>query len=151
MKIGEMVPTFTLKASNDEDVSLEDYRGKRVVLYFYPKDNTPGWITEASEFGELYEDFKEINVEILGVSMDSIESHKKFIKKLDIPFLLLSDEDKDMVKEYGVYKDKGIMSKVGLGLERATFVIDEEGKLLKEYRDVKVKGHAQEVLNLLKN
>lgn len=83
--------------------------------------------------------------------MDSIESHKKFIKKLDIPFLLLSDEDKDMVKEYGVYKDKGIMSKVGLGLERATFVIDEEGKLLKEYRDVKVKGHAQEVLNLLKN
>lgn len=151
MKIGEKVPHLKLKASNDREVSLEDYRGKNVVLYFYPKDNTPGWINEANEFGQLYESFKEIDTEILGVSADSIASHKDFIKKQDIPFLLLSDDEKELGSIFGVYKEKGIMAKIGLGAERATFVIDKEGALIKEYRDVKVKGHAEEVLDFLRN
>ena len=151
MKIGEKVPNLKIKASNDREVSLEDYRGKNVVLYFYPKDNTPGWINEANEFGQLYESFKEIDTEILGVSADSIASHKDFIKKQDIPFLLLSDDEKELGSIFGAYKEKGIMAKIGLGGERATFVIDKEGALIKEYRDVKVKGHAEEVLDFLKN
>lgn len=150
MQIGEKAPDFKLKASDDSFVSLEDYRGENIVLYFYPKDNTPGWSNEANEFGELYDDFKEIDTVILGVSPDSIESHKKFIKKQDIPFLLLSDSEKEVAKEYGVYKEKGMLSKIGLGLERSTFLIDKEGKLLKEYRKVEVKGHAREVYNFLK-
>ena len=150
MNIGEKAPDFKLKASNDGDVSLNDYKGKNIVLYFYPKDNTPGWINEANEFGELYEDFKEINTVILGVSPDSIDSHKKFIEKQDIPFLLLSDSEKEVGKKYGVYKEKGILSKMGLGLERSTFIIDEEGNLIKEYRKVQVKGHAQEVFDFIK-
>lgn len=150
MQIGEKAPDFKLKASDDSLVSLEDYKGKNIVLYFYPKDNTPGWTNEANEFGELYDDFKEIDTVILGVSPDSIESHKKFIKKQDIPFLLLSDDEKEVAKKYGVYKEKGVLSKIGLGLERSTFIIDKEGKLLKEYRKVDVKGHAREVFDFLK-
>lgn len=151
MKIGEKAPDFTLEASNDSKISLDHYKGKNIVFYFYPKDNTPGWINEANEFGELYDSFKEIDTEILGVSADSIASHKKFIEKQDIPFLLLSDNKKEVGNKYGVYKEKGIMAKIGLGAERATFVIDKDGKLIKEYRDVKVKGHARDVLDFLKN
>lgn len=150
MKIGEKAPDFTLEASNDSKVSLDDYKGKMIVLYFYPKDNTPGWINEANEFGELYHKFKEIDTEILGVSADSIVSHKKFIAKQDIPFLLLSDNEKELGKKYGVYKENGLLAKVGLGTERATFLIDKDGNLIKEYRDVKVKDHARDVLSFLK-
>ena len=151
MDIGKKAPDFTLKASNDKEISLEDYRGKNVVLYFYPKDNTPGWTNEANEFGKLYEKFKELDTEILGVSPDSIDSHKKFIEKQDIPFLLVSDEDKKLGKDYKIFKEKGILAKVGLGLERSTFIIDKEGNLVKEYRDVKVKDHAEDVLSFIKN
>ena len=151
MQIGERVPNFTLKASNDTNVSLEDYRGKNIVLYFYPKDNTPGWVNEANEFGELYNDFKELDTEILGVSPDSIDSHKNFIEKRNIPFILLSDNYKDVGKEYGVFKERGLMSKMGLSFERSTFVIDKEGRLVKEYRKVQVKGHAQEVFDFIKS
>lgn len=151
MKIGEKAPDFNVEASNGKKVSLEDFRGKMVVLYFYPKDNTPGWTNEANEFGDLYREFKENNTEILGVSADSMDSHKKFIEKQNIPFLLLCDTDKQLGKKYGIYKEKGILAKVGLGAERATFVIDKEGILIKEYRDVKVKDHAGDVLNFINN
>lgn len=151
MKIGEKAPDFKLKASNDKEMSLEDFKGKRLVVYFYPKDNTPGWTNEANEFGQLYDKFKEIDTEIVGVSPDSIDSHKKFIEKQDIPFMLLSDSDKKMGRAYEVFKEKGIMAKIGLGMERSTFVIDEEGKLVKEYRDVKVKDHAEDVYTFIKN
>lgn len=150
MKIGERAPDFKLDASNDNTASLDDYKGKNIVLYFYPKDNTPGWINEANEFGKLYDSFKEIDTEILGVSADSIASHKKFIEKQNIPFLLLSDSEKEIGKKYGVYKEKGILAKVGLGMERSTFIIDKNGNIIKEYRDVKVKDHAEDVLNFLK-
>lgn len=151
MNIGEKAPDFTLDASNDKKVSLSDYRGKNVVLYFYPKDNTPGWTNEAKEFGKLYDKFKEMDTVILGVSADNIDSHKNFIEKIDIPFLLLSDTDKTLGEKYGVYKSKGIMAKVGLGMERSTFIIDKEGNLVKEYRDVKVKDHAEDVLGFIKD
>lgn len=151
MEIGERAPGFTLKASNDTNISLEDYKGKNIVLYFYPKDNTPGWVHEANEFGELYHEFKDLDTEILGVSPDSIDSHKNFIKKRNIPFILLSDIYKEVSKKYGVYKETGLMSKMGLGLERSTFIIDKAGRLVKEYRKVQVKGHAQDVFDFIKS
>ena len=150
MKTGEKAPEFKLEASNDKEVALKDYRGKNLVVYFYPKDNTPGWTNEANEFGELYEEFKENNTQILGVSADSLDSHKKFIEKQDIPFLLLCDTDKVVGKKYGIYKEKGILAKIGLGAERTTFVIDNNGNLIKEFRDVKVKDHAKDVLDFVK-
>lgn len=150
MKVGEKAPDFTLKASNNSEVSLKDYRGKNVVLYFYPRDNTPGWINEANEFGKLYNNFKKIDTEIIGVSPDSVDSHQSFVRDLTIPFILLSDKDKEVAQKYEVYKDEGILSKIGLGLERSTFVIDKEGILRQEYRKVGVKGHAEEVFEFVK-
>lgn len=151
MDIVSKAPDFKLKASNGKEVSLDDFKGKNIVLYYYIKDNTPGWTNEAKEFGELYDEFKELDTEILGVSPDSIQSHKNFIAKKDIPFLLLSDPGKELAKKYGVVKDKGLLAKVGLNIERSTFVIDKEGILTKEYRDVEVKGHAKDVLDFIKS
>lgn len=151
MQIEEKAPDFKLKASDDTKVSLEDYRGKNIVLYFYPEDDTPGWISEANEFGELYNDFKEIDTVILGVSPDGIDSHKSFIKQLDIPYLLLSDTDKEVCKKYEIFKEDGIISKTGHDFERSTFIIDKEGQLIKEYRNVEVEGHAKEVYDFIKS
>lgn len=134
---------FTLPASTGEDITLSQYKGdKNVVFYFYPKDNTPGWITEASEFRDLIEEFDKLDTVILGISPDGMKSHHKFIEKLDINFPLLSDEDKEVSKLYGV--DKLI------GVERATFIVDKEGNLVKEYRKVKPKGHGAIVLDYVK-
>lgn len=151
MKIGEMAADFKLKASNGSEVSLEDYRGeKNIVLYFYPKDDTPGWTTEASEFRDLQDEFKKLDTVILGVSPDNMKSHDKFIEKINIPFLLLSDSEKEVGEAYGVFKMKTLFGKSAIGLERSTFLIDKEGKLVKEYRKVKAKGHAEEVLAFVK-
>lgn len=143
MEIGKKAPDFTLPASNGEDISLSQYMGdKNVVLYFYPKDNTPGWVTEASEFRDLKEEFEKLDTAILGVSPDGLSSHHRFIEKIDINFILLSDEDKKVSKLYGV--DKLI------GVERATFIIDKQGNIVEEYRKVKPKGHGQKVLDWIK-
>ena len=152
MNIGEMAADFKLDASNGKEVSLSDYRGeKNVVLYFYPKDNTPGWTTEASEFRDLQDEFEKRDTIILGVSPDNMKSHHKFIEKVDIPFLLLSDSEKEVGELYGVFKMKTVFGKTGIGLERSTFVIDKEGKLIKEYRKVKPSGHAEVVLDFIKD
>ena len=151
MKIGDMAPNFKLDGSNGKEVSLDDYKGKKnVVLYFYPKDNTPGWITEASEFRDLQDEFNDANTVILGVSPDKMKSHEKFIEKVDIPFILLSDSEKEVGDMYGVFKMKNLFGKTAMGLERSTFVIDKEGKLVNEYRKVKAKGHAEVVLDFVK-
>lgn len=151
MNIGEMAPDFKLDGSNGKKVSLKDYRGeKNVVLYFYPKDNTPGWITEASEFRDLQDEFEKRDTVILGVSPDNMKSHHKFIEKVDIPFILLSDTEKEVGDLYDVFKMKKLFGKSRIGLERSTFVIDKEGKLIKEYRKVKPKGHAEVVLDFIK-
>lgn len=142
---------FTLKETDGKDVSLKDYRGKNVVLYFYPKDNTPGWTTEAQEFMEFHKEFEDLNTVILGISKDSLKSHEKFRDKYNIPFLLLSDESKEVHEMFDVMKAKKMYGKEYMGVERSTFVFDSDGSLIKEYRKVKVKGHAEEVLNYIRD
>lgn len=144
--VGQAAPDFTLPASNGEHVSLHDFVGKNVVLYFYPKDNTPGCTRESCDFRDKTEEFAAKDTVILGISTDSLASHEKFIKKYDLPFLLLSDTEADVCKLYGVYRLKKNFGKEYMGIERSTFVIDKEGNLIKEYRKVKVNGHVEEAL-----
>lgn len=139
----EEAPNFTLQADNGKDVSLSDYRGKKVVLYFYPKDDTPGCTTEAKAFRDSIDEFKSEDIVILGVSKDSIQSHQKFKNKYELPFTLLSDPEGKVLKLYDVWKEKNLYGKTFMGTERSTFLIDEKGIVKKIYRKVKVNGHAQ--------
>lgn len=143
-------PDFTLPASNGENVTLSQFRGKYIVLYFYPKDMTPGCTTEACEFRDQYEVFTELGAVVIGISPDSIERHKKFIEKHRLPFLLLADEKQDVAKLYNVWKLKKNFGKEYMGIERSTFLIDPDGQIIREWRKVKVNGHVEEVLNALK-
>jgi peroxiredoxin Q/BCP len=145
VEIGKKVPDFKLPASNGETVSLSDYKGKKVVLYFYPKDLTPGCTTEACDFRDHFEDLNSINAVVLGVSPDPLAKHAKFIEKHQLPFLLLSDEDHHVAEEYDVWKLKKNFGKEYMGIERTTFLIDEDGKLENVWRKVKVKNHVNEV------
>jgi peroxiredoxin Q/BCP len=147
----EMAPDFTLPASNGEKVSLSDFKGKNVVLYFYPKDMTPGCTTQACDFRDRHEDFSGLDTVILGVSPDPLERHEKFIEKHGLPFLLLADENHEVAETYGVWKLKKNFGKEYMGIERSTFIIDKEGKLVKEWRNVKVKGHVEEALQYIKS
>lgn len=150
IKINEMAPDFNLTASNGKKVSLSDFKGKYVVLYFYPKDMTPGCTTQACDFRDHYNDFSELDAVILGVSPDPIERHEKFIDKHGLPFLLLVDENNEVAEKYDVWKLKKMFGKEFMGIERSTFIIDPEGRLVKEWRKVKVKGHVQEALEFIK-
>lgn len=150
VEIGQTVPDFELAASNGEKVKLSDFQGKNVVVYFYPKDMTPGCTTEACDFRDQHESFAELDAVILGVSPDPVESHKKFIDKHDLPFLLLADDDHQVAEAFGVWKLKKNFGKEYMGIERSTFVIDKEGKLAKAWHKVKVKGHVEEALNFIK-
>ena len=147
---GKQAPTFTLPANNGEHVSLSDYKGKNVVLYFYPKDMTPGCTTEACDFRDHHESFADLDAVILGVSPDPVESHKKFINKHDLPFLLLADENHEVAEEYGVWKLKKNFGKEYYGIERSTFIIDKDGNLAEEYRKVKVDGHVESALEYIR-
>lgn len=138
---------FTLKETDGQDISLSDFKGKNVVVYFYPKDNTPGWNNEANSFKDLYDQFKETNTEILGISKDSLKSHAKFRDKFDLPFLLLSDEEGKVGE---MFKEKDSKKLFG-GVGRSTFIFNKDGELVKEFRSVKVDGHAAEVLDFIKN
>jgi len=140
---GESAPDFTLQGDDGKAVSLKDYRGKKVVLYFYPKDGTSGCIQEAIEFRDMAKDFEKEDAVILGVSKDSIESHQKFKRKHNLPFVLLSDPQGKVLDLYGVWKKKSLYGRTFRGTERTTFLIDEKGIVKKAYRKVKVKGHAQ--------
>lgn len=142
---------FTLKETDGKDVSLSDYKGKNIVLYFYPKDNTPGWKNEAIGFKDLYDQFQELDTVILGVSRDSLKSHVKFRDKLELPFYLLSDEEEKVHDLFNVMKPKKAFGKEFIGVERSTFIFNKDGKLVKELRNVKVKGHAEEVLEIIKS
>ena len=136
--------------SEEVKKSLEDYRGKKVVLYFYPKDATPGCTTQGLEFTQLSKKFKALNAVILGVSRDSIPSHKKFIDKQSFSFDLISDNEEKLCQAFDVIKDKNMYGKKVRGIERSTFIFDEEGQLLHEWRKVKAEGHAEVVLQWLK-
>ncbi|MBM7097762.1 MULTISPECIES: thioredoxin-dependent thiol peroxidase [Alteribacter] len=150
VEVGQKAPEFTLKANSGEEVSLSDYKGKNVVLYFYPKDMTPGCTTQACDFRDNKENFEEVDAVILGVSPDPVERHEKFIDKHGLPFLLLADEDHKVAEDYGVWKLKKNFGKEYMGIERSTFIIDKEGNIDKEWRKVRVKGHVEEALNYLK-
>ena len=147
---GEEAPDFTLLADDGRKVSLKDYRGKKVVLYFYPKDGTPGCTREAIEFRDIAEEFEKECAIILGVSKDSIKSHQKFKQKHELPFTLLSDPEGKVLDLYGVWKKKNLYGRTFMGTERTTFLIDEKGIVKKVYRKVKAKGHAQVCLLDLK-
>ena len=149
---GMSAPLFTLKNEKGEPISLKDFAGKKyVVLYFYPKDSTPGCATEACDFRENHTDFSDLNAVILGVSGDDEKAHQKFIEKHGLPFSLLIDDTHEVSEAYGVWKLKKNFGKEYMGIERSTFLIDPTGTIVKEWRKVKVKGHVEEVLSTIKS
>ena len=152
IKEGGAAPSFTLKDSNDKKVSLRDFKGKNVVVYFYPADALSGastCIKEACEFRDAHPSFKKVNAVVLGISPDSVKSHKKFAEKFDLPFTILSDENKKAISKYGVWKEKLMFGKKIMGVERSTFIIDKQGKIAKIFNKVRVKGHVQAVIETL--
>lgn len=151
LKIGMKAPQFSLMDQNGEKISLKTFLGKKVVLYFYPKDMTSGCTKEACDFRDNFEKFEKAGVVIIGVSADSIQSHKKFEEKYDLPFTLLSDEKKTLIEKYGVWKEKSMYGRKYFGIERTTFVIDEKGKIQNIYPKVKVTNHIKEILKDLDN
>ena len=150
VQVGQLVPDFTLPGSNGEDVSLSDYRGKKVVIYFYPKDMTPGCTQESCDFRDYHGDYEKHHTVVLGISPDPLKSHAKFIEKHQLPFTLLSDEDHQVAEQFGVWQLKKNYGKEYMGIVRSTFLIDEEGKLMQEWRGVRVKGHIEAVLQAVK-
>lgn len=148
--VGKEAPEFQLEASNGQSIKLSDLKGKSIVLYFYPKDMTPGCTTQACDFRDHHGCFADLNAVILGVSPDPVSKHDKFIEKHGLPFLLLADEDHKVSEQYGVWKLKKNFGKEYMGIERSTFIIDQTGKVVKEYRKVKVKGHVEEALNFIR-
>lgn len=148
---GMLAPDFTLTANNGETVTLSDFRGKDVIVYFYPKDMTPGCTTEACDFRDHYEDFQQLDVVILGISPDQVDRHVKFVEKHGLPFLLLADPDHKTAEAYGVWKLKKNYGREYMGIERSTFIVDKEGKIAKEWRKVRVKGHVEEALQYIRD
>jgi len=145
VKEGDRAPGFTLEADDGSRIGLDQLRGRRVVLYFYPRDDTPGCTTEACEFRDLGPRFEEEGVVVLGVSPDGVESHRKFKEKHELDFPLLADEDHRVAEAYGVWKEKSMFGRRFWGVERSTFLIDEEGRIEKAWRRVRPQGHAAEV------
>jgi len=148
--IGKKVPNFTIASTGEQNISLKDYAGKNVVIYFYPKDNTPGCTTEGQNFRDAHAKFKRSNTVILGVSRDSVRTHENFKAKHEFPFDLLSDKEEELCNLFDVIKEKKLYGKVHMGIERSTFLIDQKGVLKQEWRKVKVAGHVDEVLAAVK-
>lgn len=151
LETGIKAPNFTLKDKDGKEISLSDFLGKKVILYFYPKDNTPGCTKQACAFASAYEDFKTVNAEVIGISKDSVNSHAKFAEKFGLPFVLLSDPDLAAIKAYDVWQEKKMCGKVGMGVVRTTFIIDENGNVEKIMPKVKPDTNAAEILEYLKN
>ena len=148
---GDDVPDFSLKDATGKLVKKSDLKGKKYVVYFYPKDFTPGCTTEAAEFTQDYKKFKNADIDILGISPDDEESHKKFGEKMKVPFILLADTEKDVAKKFGVWGKKQFMGREYMGVNRSTFLVNEKGKIFRVFEKVKPAGHAQEVLEAFKN
>ena len=149
LKEGDAAPKFTATDQNGKEVSDADFRGTKTILYFYPKDNTSGCTKEACSFRDNMPDFKKLDAVIIGVSPDSQKSHQKFRDKYELTFTLLSDEDKTVLEKYGVWQEKKMYGKTYMGVVRTTYVIDENGKIMKVFPKVKVDGHTEEVLKVI--
>ena len=149
-KIGKSAPIFKASCTNNQEANLSELKGKKIVLYFYPKDNTPGCTTEGQNFRDLFDEFSKENTAIYGISRESLKSHENFKSNNSFPFELISDPEEKICKKYDVIKEKNMYGRKYLGIERSTFLIDEKGKLIKEWRKVKVTGHASEVLKAIK-
>ena len=146
LEVWKKAPSFTLLDQNGKKHSLKDYLGKKVVLYFYPKDNTSGCTKEACSFKELYPHFMEKGAVVIGISKDSVKSHKNFEEKYELPFILLSDEDTEVIQKYDVWKEKSMYGRKYMGIERSTYLIDEKGKIIKAYQKVKPSDNPKDVL-----
>ena len=146
---GTQAPDFTLPDQNGEMHSLSDYRGQKIILYFYPRDNTPGCTKQACAFGELYPQFREKGAAVLGVSKDTVASHKKFEEKYGLPFTLLSDVEKEVIQAYGVWQEKKNYGKVSMGVVRTTYLIDENGVIVKAFGKVKAADNPAQMLDAL--
>jgi peroxiredoxin Q/BCP len=150
MKEKKLAPNFKIPSSINKEFELKKNKNKFLVIYFYPRDNTPGCTNEAKDFSKLYKEFKKLNCDIFGISKDSVDSHKKFISKFKIPFQLLSDEKIVALKKYGAWGEKSMYGKKFMGIKRTTVLINPKGKIIKIWNNVKVKDHAKEVLSCLK-
>lgn len=151
LKPKDKAPDFTLISDEGKKISLKDYKGKQVILYFYPKDNTSGCTREACAFRDSIKFFEKNDIAVIGVSKDNTASHQKFKTKYSLPFTLLSDESLDMIKAYGVWKEKSLYGKKYMGIERTTFIIDKKGFIQKIFPKVKVDGHIEEIIKLIEN
>ena len=150
IKEGNKAPEFNLPASNGKTITLKDLKGKNIVIYFYPKDDTPGCTVEACGFRDSYKEIEKLGAVILGVSPDNVTSHEKFIKKFNLPFNLLADTDKKMCQNYGVWVEKSMYGKKYMGVARTTFIINKEGKISKIFEKVKPEGHNKEIIEAIK-
>lgn len=151
ISVGNALPDFTAHATSGKQISLSDYKDKNVVLYFYPRDDTPGCTLESQNFRDAHADFAKHHTVILGISRDTLSSHEKFKCKYDLPFELISDNEEVLCQLFGVMKDKNMYGKKVRGIERSTFLIDKQGKLRHEWRGVKVPGHVDQVLQQIKS
>lgn len=147
LEVGSQAPDFTLQNQDGESVSLSDYKGKKVILYFYPKDNTPGCTKQACGFAENYPQFVEKGAVVLGISKDSVKSHKKFQEKYHLPFTILSDEELKVIQAYDIWKEKTMYGKNFMGVVRTTYLIDEEGIIIKAFDKVKAADNPMQMLN----
>ena len=149
LEVGTKAPDFTLPDQNGQPVSLSDFRGKKVVLYFYPKDNTPGCTRQACAFAASYEAFQKLDVAVIGISKDSVSSHLKFVQKYNLPFLLLADPDRTAIEAYGVWQEKKLYGKTSMGVVRTTYLIDENGVIVKALDKVKAAENPAQMLSIL--
>jgi len=149
LNIGDKAPDFTLVNKDGQEVSISDFLGKKVVLYFYPRDNTPGCTRQACAFAGLYREFEKRGVTVIGISKDSVASHQRFAEKYNLPFVLLSDPERVAIEAYGVWQEKKLYGRPSMGVARTTFIIDEDGKIAKIMNKVKPDTNAQEILSEL--
>ena len=151
LRTGDLVPDVTLPSHTGQNISLRDLKGRKVVLYFYPKDDTSGCTTEGLDFTRLYPEFRAADAEVLGISRDPLDSHCKFAEKYGFSFPLLSDTDEDAARKFDVLKEKNMYGKLVMGIERSTFVIDRDSRIVHIERKVKVEGHAERMLDIVRN
>ena len=151
VSVGKRVENFTLPATGDQELSLADFKGRNLIIYFYPKDNTPGCTREGQDFRDLYPQFAAAGADVIGVSRDSVRTHKNYKRKHEFPFHLLSDSEETLCKQFDVIKEKKLYGRTYMGIERSTFLLGPDGTLLEEWRKVKVPDHAQAVLDTVKN